>query len=438
VFTLVIRQICIHYERIHLTDANVFRYSPIFCALTCKVITYLLFIIKIRLLRRAIFNIIILSLLTVASALMAIPLMAFAERTNLQPSIEVSGGYNDNISFSSQKQIADYNASFKPGLALEYGSETLVVEVDTYAELIRYSDETDFNTDNYWLYVNPDYKLSEKILFSADFSYLRDTTLDSELQDTGRVAQWELRQRNSANLRMEYKINELSMIDPTIGYTQTQYESENSVNRNVFTFSIPYYRWINYRIDKINIGPSFSTADIDNGRRIDDYKLNIGWDHRFQKTSKSQVKLGYGYTDINNDGGNTSSRNTGTAGLSLSTKGEVFSIKGGFKSDLRIDSQGELLEIDKIYLRLNKNWTEKVSLRLNGSITGSRPIDVYDRLDVVYFDVKPELMYKYVENGAFSIFYRYSNEYDDALSEHKYKIRNIIEFLFTYNFQLNN
>jgi len=236
---------------------------------------------------------------------------------------------------------------------------------------------------------------------------------------------------------MTYELSEISGIELEYEYTATLYErllegvGNQRVDRDVHSITVPYYRWVNNRLDRVSLEPSYSRAEIEDNTTIDYYSLSVGWFHIFDSTLRFRGRAGYGYTMTTEDD-EERVNSVGNAALSLTKSSETLSLRGGYRSYIRLNSAGELLEVDRLYLRIGKRITERFGFYFTGSIYGSRPIEVFDRVDRWYYDLRPEFRYRFTEKLSSRLFYRYSSEINNVLEDNPERDRNIIEFSLDY------
>jgi hypothetical protein len=360
---------------------------------------------------------------------------AAAASYRFEPAVRVGGGYDDNILFVYDDKVADAYMSIKPSLLADFGSQRLGFRLDAAAEIIRFAEEKDLDVENYNVGAGLGYRASQKISLSGKVSYIRDTTLDSELEETGRVTDREQREQYRGDAGVSYQLGELSNIGLDYVYTQTLYASDSLVNRVANRLSLPYSRRFNNNRDTWSISPSYSLAETENDVTIDYYNLTMGWGHVFNNTWSMRNYIGYGHTRTKEDGEETP-YNAGNADLSLTKKGDIWRFTVGFRSYITLDSQGDLREVDRLYIQFRKRMTEKLFFLLAASTYASRPVDIFNQIDSWYYDLRPELGYRLTPRHNFNLFYRYSSEEDRSGSNNDYRNRNLVELRYTYNFPI--
>ena len=253
-------------------------------------------------------------------------LPAAAQSLGMTPSLTLNGGYNDNILFNSTETIDAYYTSVRPEINLGLASDRYDLGLDTYAEIFRYPEEKDLDYESYRYEMDGRYRLSQRLNISGDFGYIKDTTLDSELEETGRVVEREDRKRYQGDGTLSYGLNEVSEIDMEYQYRSTEYESRDRIDRTANRVRLSYKRWFNSRLDQLTLRPSYTIAETEDNRDIEYYSFSVGWTHIFSDTLTMRNFVGYGQT-ITTENGDQDSSWTGNADLSITQTGEILFVQ---------------------------------------------------------------------------------------------------------------
>jgi len=360
-----------------------------------------------------------------------------AQSLDVVPILKLNGGYNDNILFNSTKQVDDFYTSVRPEIDLRLTSDRYNLGIQSYAEAFRYLEEKDLDYESYRYNFNGRYGLSQRLNISGDFGYIKDTTLDSELEESGRVVTREDRKRYQGNATLSYELDEVSEIDIEYQYSSTGYESNERIDRIANRVRLSYKRWFNDRLDQLTLQPAYTIADPEDNRDIEYYNFTVGWTHIFNNTLSMRNFIGYGQTNTKENGEKDSTR-TGNADLSITHTGEVYLFRIGIRNNITLNSEGDLEEVDRFYCSMNRKLTERFSAMLYGGVYINRPPETYDTIDSIYYDIKPGLSYEINENHVLNVFYRYSYEEDRTVSENKNRTRNGIEFNIILQFPTKN
>ena len=360
---------------------------------------------------------------------------AVAQSLDWVPQLRVNGGYNDNILFTSTEPVKDFYTSVRPEIDMGLASDRYDLQLRSYAEITRYLEEMDLDTENYRGEMDGRYRLSPRLDISGGLLYVKDTTLDSELEETGRLVARNDRDLYQGDAAMAFGLDEVSEMDVEYQYRSIDYTSGDSIDRISHRLRIPYKRWFNDRLDQVTLRPSYTRTETEDDRNIDYYSVSFGWMHTFSRTLRMRNFVGYGYYITTRDGSQDLYRTT-SADLSLTRTDENTSFTLGARSDIDLDADGTLEEVDKLYCRIRKKITERLSAAFNGAVYLNRQPETYDYTDSVYYDVKPELSYEITENYFLNLFYRYSYEEDRTVSEDQESVRNVVEFTLGFRFPM--
>ena len=368
---------------------------------------------------------------------LSVPFIAVARDVTVVPSITLRGEYDDNVYFTRTDEISDYLAIISPGLKLDYATEVFNIRGSGLVDVLRYVDEKDINTENQRYTINGGYQLMERWALSGDFSYIKDTTLDSELEETGIVYVREDRERFNAGAGLSYQVSELSDMGVNYAYSKTDYDEIGFEDYNTNLVSLSYNRKFNDGVDVFTIRPRYSRGSSDESD-VDGYRLNFGWTHLPSETYRLRVFLGGRYAVQNfKDDRDTNGNWGGVADISLQKRAETHSVTIGVGSDiyLRPDTD-ELSQVYKIYCNLTRRVTERFSAGVNSRLSLTQPDDadaIYDK-EIWYFTVTPSLSYRLTENHSLRLSYSYQQQYDRNIEDDPRIARNRVWLSLNFNF----
>ena len=368
---------------------------------------------------------------------LSVPFIAVAKDVTVVPSITLRGEYDDNVYFTRTDEISDYLAIISPALTLDYASELLNLEANGIVDVLRYVDETDINTENQRYTINGGYRLMERWALSGNFSYIKDTTLDSELEETGIVYAREDRDRFNAGAGLSYQVSELSDMGVNYAYSKTDYDERGLEDYDFNSINFSYNRKFNDGLDVLTVEPRYTRLSSDTS---DDegYRLTFGWTHLPSETYRLKIFLGARYTEQDyKDGRDTTSNWGGVADISLLKKAEVYSVLMGFNSDTYNEpSTGELSQVYRIYCNLTRRITERLRAGVNTRLSLTQPDDkdAFRDKDIWYFTVTPSLTYRLTENHSLQLSYSYQQEYDNNLEDDRRNDRNRVWLSLNFNF----
>jgi hypothetical protein len=365
------------------------------------------------------------------------PSIIRAQDITLIPSISLSGEYDDNVTFSRNEENDDYAGIVSPGFRLDYASELLSFKTSALVDVLRYYDDSDLDTENWKYALNGVYRLVERWSVSGDFSYIKDETLDSELEETGIVFRRDERERLNAGGGISYVLSELSDIGAEYSYSKTDYDDKGLDDYDRSSVSLSYNRKFNNGLDVISVTPQYSRGNSDESK-VDGYRLTVGWTHLPSETYRLGVSLGVRYTTTDYDDNRNDSNNWGgVADINLRKSGENYSVKVGFNSDVYYKpSTAEVIQVFKVYGDYSRRILERLSMGVRGrvSLAKSEDDDAADDDDIWYFRVDPFLRYMLTENHSLRLAYTYQQEYDKNFNDDERTDRNRVSLTLNFNF----
>ena len=212
------------------------------------------------------------------------------------PSLGLNGMYDDNILFSHTAPVDDYVYTVEPALQLDYRQELTKLHTKASAYVRRYQDNDDLNDENYNFDLNGEIKSTERLGVRGSYELIKDTTLDSELLETGRVFTRNDRLSQEGRLAPYFYLNERMRIDLAGRYRVVDYDSDTEVDYSVWDVYLPL-RWrLVTQIDSIYISPGYSYRDSD-ASTSKSYKLRLGWDHESTERFSFNFAAGVRYTE---------------------------------------------------------------------------------------------------------------------------------------------
>jgi len=357
-----------------------------------------------------------------------------AAETTITPSVGIKAEYNDNIDFSHYFKRDDYISTISPGLKLDYKTERTVIGALAKLDVVNYLDETDENTVNQNYGLNAAYKLFEKLGVRANAGYIRDTTLDSELDETGIVTRKSTRHRYRGGAGLTYNLTEISDMDLDYAHSNTDYDTVDKEDYTTDSVSLAFRHAFRERRDIVSITPLYSRYDSDIST-TDNYGLSLGLTHRLQETLAMNIALGVRYSDTEDHQlGTTDSNWNWTTNISATRSWETASASIGYGRDLHYSDLGTPINVDRFYARANKNITEKFGVNLTGNLYFSKSDDSIDNENTRYYEVTPSLYYNITRDHRLEVGYSYANDYDKTLTDNREAERNRVWILLTFNF----
>jgi len=364
---------------------------------------------------------------------------AFAGQVSLLSSLGVKGEYNDNVNFDRENEIDDYITTISPAFKLGYSTALFDINAETILDFLLYHYEPDLNEENQEYNLDAAYHMTERLTLSGDFSYIKDTTLDSELEETGIVNHREDRRRYDSGGGMVYEISERNDLGCDYNFTKINYDEDDKVDYERHTVKLPFNYYLKNQRDTLTLQPEYSFRDSDVSE-VDNYKINVGWSHLFSETFTLKVFAGGRYTETRYEDERDNGYSDGfNADIQLKNTGETNRSLIGYRRDLRTRASGTEIEVDKFYCRMDQLITERFGVGFDGKLYFTREEDDDNDTnnndeDSVYFTVEPSLFYKITEQHLLRLAYAYAREDDDARDNDQVKDRHKVWLSLSFNF----
>ncbi|MBN2704927.1 MAG: outer membrane beta-barrel protein, partial [Deltaproteobacteria bacterium] len=353
------------------------------------------------------------------------------------PSFSCRGEYDDNINFDNDNEISDWLGIFIPRLETSWQDERFDLRGSAEAEIRRYLDEGQYDDEYQRYHLNGSYQATERLSLEAGAGYIRDSTLDSELEETGIVEDLYLRERWDVDGGLRFRLGERVFSSLNYGYGNTSYEGPGNVDYDTHSL-VGSLSWLlkNQR-DQVFLQPSYYHYESDVSQ-VDNYGLSLGWNRTLSEKLTLNCYLGLRYTDSEYyyktyvpvfDPGSGSfywqlasmtiseSDFGGTADISLSGKTEVLSYKLAYNRDLSYTSTGSPIDRDRLTASLNWNMSPRLASGISAGLYFSKSNDDYSTEDSNYFYIHPHLSYRLFENHRLELHYQYARTRDNTLSD---------------------
>ena len=286
-------------------------------------------------------------------------------------------------------------------------------------------------------------KITERFNLRGRYKFIKDTTLDSELEETGRIFVREERLSHDALLAPSFNLTERTNIGVTGRYRNVGYDSDAQVDYSVWSFGLPV-RWrLATQIDTIYINPGYTYRDSDTSNS-DSYTVRLGWAHETTERLNLDLSVGTRYTEherIETDGANNRTvleeETWNVLGeLKLRYTFETGDLFLDFKHDLGNTANGEQVNVTRIITRLRWDFSERMGLELGGRYYYTQTEGDINDDTTDFIQIKPELYYNLTEEHLLFIAYEYSQEDQNDIENEPRAERNRIWAGIRLNFPM--
>lgn len=345
------------------------------------------------------------------------------------PSIGLVAVQDDNIVFSRTEPEDDFIYLVKPQLKFDYDQERTKISTDANASVRRYSENDHLDDEIYNFNFKGRSNLSERFNLYSGYEFIKDTTLDSELQEIGRISFREERISHKLTLAPSLSLTERMSIGVSGLYRNVQYDSDEFFDYSAWGVGLPVRRRLATQVDSVYISPGYVYRESD-ANTSESYTLRFGWDHEKTERLSLSFSAGARFTEfeyLNSDNTDEVWGGLGTLQLNYDL------LTGSFMLDLNHDLQntaaGDQVNVTRIWAQLKWKFSERFGMVLNGRyyITQDEEDEATAGSDddsSQFYKVDLTLLYNLTENHIVFIAYEYSQDYLDNIDEDPRSERN--------------
>jgi hypothetical protein len=363
--------------------------------------------------------------------------VVFSAETKLLTSVGLKQEYNNNILYNRSDYTDDFISYVTPSLKLSYATEILNLSARAAWDGWLFWDNSDLNRLNQRYGLNGEYRLTERWSVSASGRYIFDSVQDSQLDETGSVeAGLSDRERLNAGAGLNYSVSERSAIGADYNYQKTDFERKSSVDTEAHGVRFFYQRRLLNQRDVITIFPRFVWANSDDWDAYNS-TINFTLAHPFSETLDTSITIGARHSRVNYKDDRDDTDNWGAeADMWLRKRGELTTGRLGFSNRLRTRTNGEIINVSRLYTNIDHSLSQRFGVGFGGSIYYSNLIEDSPETDDDrwYFDVSPSAFYRLTENLILRLLYSYNyQKLLDADDDDTFD-RQRIWLKLTYNF----
>lgn len=345
----------------------------------------------------------------------------------LTPALSMEMFYDDNLYLTTQNKIDTRGSVVNASFGLSRNLETTSLEINQ--KLVARHYDYDNNLDRNDGYTNLAYTSStERLGFSLKGIYSRESTLTSELADTGRVDVVRKVSQTTLSPALNYELSQRSSLRLAIDFLDKNYDAPSTefADYSVRQASAQY----TYILDeplKLQSVVTRSKVDVPDGAygysyisletQTDNYQLGLIYDY----TENINLSLLYGkresHEEIKISGSlvSASDSNGATYDIALTKKLMQGSVKLQATRDYSPAGNGVVYETDSANLAMLYRINERHSFNLDATYFDQKPgTAAYGTYHRNYFSIQPGYRWRMSENWSLSTYYRYVHQkYDN-------------------------
>ena len=369
-------------------------------------------------------------------------LTAQSAEWSIEPSVSVREEYNDNIRLTTLPHKSVWGTSLTP--AVNFSSKTEISEITGGARLNfnRYSGEPNLDSSDQIFSLLSKYK-TERNTFGLNGSYVRDSTLASELISTGVVQA--RKQRGNLTLNPSWTTFASERTWFTLDYQLSRVKYDDAaaaglIDYNNQTASVSAVHRLSEQ-DQLSGTIYYSKYETSPANfKSNTTGLRLGITHDFSETFTGALSLGarstlsksqqnalvcpapvilcqFGLVSFQVVPFTTETRSHGyTLNASLNKQFETTTLSGQISREANPSANGALVQADRIGFSVANKFAPTLTGSLDASIYRSRYIgNIITSSDSRYYTVGPRLSWRMSEWWSLDTGYTHSRqEYDNA------------------------
>ena len=370
-----------------------------------------------------------------------------AAEWKIDPTIQFRAGYNDNVTLRIDDEISSAEATLSPSAIFSVETPESGLSGDLRFDFRRFEDDSNLD-DNNVRFLTSSYRRMERSELGLDVDFIKDTTLDSQLENTGLVLDRVTRYRINVGPNWTYNMDERTQARFGYNYSDVRYNNTGEtgfVDFHSHSGQASLQRVLNERlIGSITLVHSQSSND----NQVDskNTSLQIGGSYQFSETLSASLFAGVRRTKADFSQSSLIPIFAGdviigfiplTEDVSRSDWGYTFSgsltkefLRGqtslSSSRDISNDVNGVPIEVTRVIWSNLYRFSETLSGSLNLWFSNTESNnDARSSLNRDYYTIEPGLHWDFQQFWRISGSYRYSkqtfdNTGDDAAQNAAY------------------
>jgi hypothetical protein len=216
-----------------------------------------------------------------------------AAEWKIDPTIQFRAGYNDNIRMNIDDKISSAEARLSPSAVFSVETPESGVSGDLRFDFRRYEDDSNLDDNNVRFLTNS-YHRMERSELGLDLDFIKDTTLDSQLENTGLVFDRTTRYRVNVGPNWTYNLDERT--NARFGYTYSDVRYNNTGETGFVDFHINSGQASLQRIlnERTVASITLSHSQTSNDNQVDSKNTGLqgGGSYRFSETLSASLFAG--------------------------------------------------------------------------------------------------------------------------------------------------
>jgi len=223
---------------------------------------------------------------------------AHSAEWKVEPTVRFRAGYNDNVRLDIDDGISSAEATLSPAAVFSRTTQKSGLFGDLRFDFRRFEDDSNLDDNN--VRFNTKYiRRMERSQVGLNLRFVKDTTLDSQLEETGLVFERLTRYLIDGGPEWSYSFNDRTSLRSNYSYSDVQYKNSGAsgfVDYTLQSGQVALNRVLNER-STASITLSHSRSDNDNDVKSNNSNLDAGASYQFSETLSASLFAGARYTE---------------------------------------------------------------------------------------------------------------------------------------------
>jgi len=362
-----------------------------------------------------------------------------AAEWKIDPTLRFRAGYNDNLRLSNVNEISSAEATFSPSAIFSFTTPTSGASGNMRFDFRRFEADSNLDDNNSRFEINSFHNL-ERSRLGLDLGFIKDTTLDSQLEATGVAFDRVRRQSITASPNWTYTFNKRTQVSANYSYRDVEYINSNDARFVNYTLNSAQTSLTHVMNEQAtaSITLSGSQSDSDNDVKSTNINLQGSTSYQFNETLSTSLSIGtrrtqtdrsqasrvfilsgnaiIGFIPLTQNVSNSSSGLTFNANITKTfLRGEI-----GLSASRNIsnDFNGEPIEVTRLGATNLYRFSETFSASLNFSFYRSKSNNnIAARLNRDYIQIDPTFSWRLKKFWSLSGSYRYRKQTFDDIKD---------------------
>ena len=332
----------------------------------------------------------------------------YSAEWSIEPAVSLRSEYDDNIRLTPSAHESVAGLSLSPQVKLNYESEIALLSGSGALNIRRYSPDSALDTTDTLLHLIGHHKY-ETGSYGLTVDYVKDTTLESELQQTGQI---QVRTpRRSLNVRPDSMLRVTERMDLAAGYRYSDVTYDNASSLGLFDYRFhTLYSTLEYKVtqlDEATASLSYSRYDPSNSAlRLNDASFLLGYKRSLSETAKGLVSAGI--VNISGPGAPTGATQRAVGNASLDRQYDRGTLGIRLSREIEPSASGSLALVNRAAIASSFRPLETVSLFLDGAIYRTTYVSFVPASgESTYFQAEPRVTWTFMRDWSLQAGYLY-------------------------------